>query len=63
MSDMPNEQVLTTVALTLKVAVALVDAAAAVGAKPSVKHPKMAAGNAVLTAFENFIEMTPGKFN
>jgi hypothetical protein len=53
-----------TVAETPKLVVAVpVPAADAVGAKPSVKHPRMAAGSAVLTAFENFIEMTPGKFN
>jgi hypothetical protein len=55
-------QLATTVAVTMKVVV-LVAAAAGTEARPSVKHPRMAAGSAYLTVFENFIEMTPEKTN
>jgi hypothetical protein len=54
-----TEHVATTFAVTWKVVVAV--AADAVEARPSVKHPKIAADSTDLTVFENFIEMTPGR--
>jgi hypothetical protein len=51
-------QVACTDALTAIVAVA-VDAALAVGARPSARTPRMAAGNADFIVFLRFITMTP----
>jgi hypothetical protein len=38
-----------------------VEAFADMGARPSVKHPRMATGSTDLAEFMNFIKMTPGK--
>jgi hypothetical protein len=45
------------VAVTLNVVGTEVDAKADVGARPNVRHPRTAEGNANLIAFENFIAM------